>query len=151
MANLTSTITITGAIGGRKVDISHTYTVEDVYDAFSRHTAANAGSVGGFMSRQSDAGTYGYAQNSPNYVFMANASVSGISVIDFSLSGPVSAGIVLMPLHFCILHGINGFMDVSGVSGNTAMRDLLDLGTSTGISGFQTGIPKVFAAFFATT
>ena len=84
MADLTSTLTITGTVNGRAVSITHAFTLEDVYDAGvvddqetgQTHVAPGGG---GALTM--------FNQNNPNYLMAANRDACGCTQERISAGG----------------------------------------------------------------
>ncbi len=80
MADLTSTLTITGTVNGRSVSISHTFTLEDVYDAGSLDEE-------GVGREHLIAARLAFNQNNPNYLACVNKDAFGVTEMVFTTSG----------------------------------------------------------------
>lgn len=73
MSTLTSTITVSGTIAGRKINFSHEYTIENVYDAGQR-TYGNWGWSGPYVAEQLNSLPPAYLQDTPTYLLLRNTS-----------------------------------------------------------------------------
>ena len=77
MADLVSTLTMSGRIGTRTISFTHQYTLEDVYDAGQRVTEGPA-SYNDYVSDGANDGNGPptFIQFSPSYIMMVNEANS---------------------------------------------------------------------------
>ena len=123
MADLTSTITITGIVGGKKIDHSHVWTIEDVYDVgtFDMDAPALSPSIGSGAD-----GSETFKQDSPTYLFAANKSVAHSGLLHLTPTGAAKEMyLMLLPGQFVILgehtNG-TGLMNTSGSTTTTLLE-----------------------------
>lgn len=76
MADLTSTLTITGVVNGKKILFTHEFVDEDVYDA-GMHVQEGSGQR--LLTDGSGAGAIAFMQNSPAYLLATNKDTYGVS------------------------------------------------------------------------
>lgn len=131
MADLTSTLAITGTVGGRTINIQHTMTLADIYDAgvYREET------VGTDHATMNGAGpNNSYAQNSPNYLLLLNTDPHGLS--DFDLTGP-NISIHMLPNTVAVLNATAGMALETNSNSSIALVDLdvLTSDSTTGVSG----------------
>lgn len=151
MADLTSTLRISGTINGRKIDFEHTYTIEDVYDA-GTHIATQQNSDSSFGAEDAAAtGVWGYLQDTPNYMLFKNDSRQWWQT--FGLNNSTQYGAISIPPQgFAILHAVTGAFNVTNASGETTLLDVEDIGTASGYApGSALGIPTIYLAFNAVS
>ena len=144
MANLTSRIAIVGNVGGRGINFTHTYTVEDVYDAALR-TSSKA------FNYDSLVGTDNVVpfQDTPNYLLLSNTHPQFPVVFGMATSGNTMK-VVCQPNSFAILHATTalGILDTS--NGTTALLDVSNV-SGNALQGLSNGQASVLAAFNAST
>ena len=100
MANLTSVVRIIGNIGGRSINYSHTYILEDVYDVVQ--TSADPSALTGSIANADDGGEANVPQAGFDYLFFRNNSpqhCSGINLVATS----ETAGLICSPGQFGIM------------------------------------------------
>lgn len=148
MADLTSTITITGTINGRKISFSHTYTMEDVYDAGTRlcGQALNESNV---LANEANAGTIGWLQDTPNFIALRNSNTQYWEKFILNTASP-GIGLCLAPGQTAILNGTTGVGNLSNGTGSTTLRDVTEITTTT-YTGQAHANPSVFVAFNAVS
>ena len=146
MADLVSTLRITGRIGNRSISFTHTYTMEDVYDAGLRNSSGAASSASYLGGNNVNAEQYLYLQDTPNYMLMANINPQFPVVFNITSSSAAIAEIICAPGSFCILGAVSGMLNLTNATGSTT---LLDVGNVFGSSlqGFPMGTPSIFMAF----
>lgn len=150
MADLTSTLRITGKIGNRTINFTHTFTMEDVYDAGLRNSSG-AASSGSYMGGNNvNAEQYLYLQDTPNYMLMANINPQFPVVFNVTSSSAPIIEVICPPGAFCVLGANTGMVNLTNAANSTT---LLDVGNVFGASlnGFPMGTPAVFMAFNAVT
>ena len=145
---MTSTITISGSIGGRKINFTHTYTLENVYDIGTR-IASRENRDAQFVANSSGA-VYGYLQDTPSLILLRNDSRQ--SMCSFTLTNAADPLVVhVYPRSFTLLHSTSGTYNLTNASGSTTLTDVTDIITDTGINGLPIGVPVVFLAFNAAS
>ena len=150
MADLTSTIRITGTIDGRKIDFSHTYTLENIYDAGQR-TYGSFGWTGPYVgtSPSRSAPPY-YLQDCPTYLLLRNTSLLYPTRVYFdTITGMV---FWLWPGQTVILNAnstSSGMANYTNASGETTMDDPGDVIFDNINTGNYGGSPYAMWAFNA--
>ena len=149
MADLTSTLTITGTANGKAISITHTFTLEDVYDA-------------GAVDEEGTGAEYFvdqllFNQNNPNYLMFANRDAAGVTAINLTGSGGSELNFVLPPGALACLTAAEGtglFLDTTTATGITLER-LANMVSNpvTGATGalLPSGRINALMAFQATT
>lgn len=148
MAELVSTLRISGSVNGKKINFTHTYTLEDVYDAGvndvefdSAYILANASTVGGTQ--------VAFEQNTPNYLLAVNNDTVGTSILDITLTGGTTY-IYLQPKCFTCLTGTQGISTGAASSTDIADESVTSI-TNTAIPPITGGRFSVLLAFNSTT
>ena len=150
MADLTSIIRITGTIGGRTLNFSHTYTLEDVYDVVQT-SADPAGSTLGTIGNNEEAGQEAIMpQAGFDYLFFRNNSPQHYSGIGLNATSK-SVQLVCSPNQFGILCS-NATGETYGATA-TLPATLIDPESVslTGVVGVCNGSVSVLAAYNAST
>ena len=149
MADLTSTLTITGTVNGRSVSISHTFTLEDVYDAGSLDEE-------GVGREHLMAARLAFNQNNPNYLACVNKDAFGVTEMVFATSGS-TINFTLNPGAIVCLTAAEGtglLLDTATGTGIT-LEDLATLTSDNVHTGTGALLPfgriSTIAAFQATT
>ena len=100
---LTSTITITGTVNGRKINVTSTMTMENVYDAGIAQAGASEASyssIGMGADRP-----LSFEQNCPSYLFSVNRSTCETGMASLSDAGASTVfSLVIPPGGFIILN-----------------------------------------------
>ncbi len=150
MANLVSTLRISGRIGNRSISFTHTYTMEDVYDAGLRNSSGGTFDTSYLGGNNVNAEEYLYLQDTPNYLLMANTNPQFPVVFNITSASAPIAEFALAPGAFCILGAVGGMLNLTNATGSTT---LLDVGNvyGSGMPGFPSGTPAVFMAFNAVS
>lgn len=151
MADLTSIITISGTLNGRKIDFTHTYTIEDVYDA-GTHIATQMSPDNSFGADDgSGEGVWGYLQDTPNYMLLKNDSRQWQQVFLLETSGQ-DCLVSVPPQGFVIMHADVGCCNLTNSAGNTALLDVDNISAASGYAtGAALGIPTIYLAFNAVS
>ena len=135
MADLTSTVTITGIVNGRRLSISHTCTVQDVYDAgliLSDNSGANPAAYAGTASNIT------LAQGSPSFIFVRSNTVSTPSLVQLQMAS--DNDYVLCGLaggQMLILHEYEGGAGVAAIGVNQTALEEVVVVTSREVPNFQ--------------
>lgn len=149
MADLTSSLTITGSIGGRKITYAHVYTMEDVYDAGCR-TSGFFNQDSPYGSLSAGGGALNFPQDTPNYLMARNASGTTPMTADITLAGGAVIRMALLPGQMAVIHGTTGMANASAVAATATLLDAVSLGVgSMGFYGH--GQPQLYVAFNAVT
>lgn len=149
MADLRSTLTITGTVNGRAVSITHEFTLVDVYDAgVVDEEGTGASYLGGEVI---------FNQNNPNYLMFANRDVSGVTQIALTGSGTSVINIPLNPGAIVCLTAAEGtglILDTTSAT-SIALEDLqsMESGQPVMATGgvLQYGRINALFAYQATT
>ena len=151
MADLTSTLTITGTINGRSISITHTYTLEDIADV----GVMSEDGVGGqnHHSTLGSAPNNSYTQTNPEYLMGVNRDTLGVTRV--LLTG-LDVSINMQPgTVFCLTSSPGTGLGLETNSGTSiALDDLTSMETTTatvGGSALITGKVSSLAAFGTTT
>jgi|LakMenE18May11ns_1017448.scaffolds.fasta_scaffold9519882_2 hypothetical protein len=122
MATLTSTVSITGVVSGRRISISHTCTVPDVYDA----GLVVAEGVAGTVTYAGTAGTVTLPQGSPSFVFVKSNTPSTPSIVRLNMASDNDDVIVgLAGGQMLILHEYEGGAGVAAIGvSQTALEEV---------------------------
>lgn len=146
MADLVSTLRITGRIGNRSISFTHTYTMTDVYDAGLRNSSGAASSSSYLGGSNVVGEQYLYLQDTPNYLLMANINPQFPVVFNVTSSSAPIIEIICAAGSFCILGAVSGMVNLTNATGSTT---LLDVGNvfGNGLDGFPMGTPSIFMAF----
>lgn len=147
MAELRSTLRITGVVNGKRINYSHTYTMEDVYDAGVHDTEFG----GTQMYNNSGAGgsQIVFSQDTPNYLLMVNRSAFGASQARLISSGG-DTNFNLVPNALVLLTGTLGITAPGSTITNIALNDL-DGVVKGPINPLPIGTLSILAAFNAST
>lgn len=151
MADLTSTIKITGTINGRKIDFEHTYTITDVYDA-GTHIATQLNNDASFAAEDAaGTGVWGYLQDTPNYMLFKNDSRQWPQIFELGTNGQDCA-ISVPPQGFALLAATTGCCNLTNAAGNTTLLDVEQITTGNGYAtGAGLGVPTIYLAFNAVS
>ena len=148
MADLSSIITVSGNVNGRRVQFTHTYTITDVYDVASRASAEGT-EASNYMESAGKGGAIGYRQNGPNYLIGKNSSaVQPMLISIFNSTDQVD--VVLGANQFFIIAGDDGLFNVTGSTGETSLLEV-DRVDALKVPGFSAGVPSVLMAFKAAS
>lgn len=149
MADLTSIIRITGNIGGRTLNFSHTYTLEDVYDVVqtSADPAVGTGTIGNNEEAAQEAIM---PQAGFDYLFFRNNSPQHYSGIGLNATSK-SVQLVCSPNQFGILCS-NASGETYGATA-TLPATLIDAESVNGAPIVNTcvGSVSILAAYNAAT
>ena len=86
MANLVSTLTISGSVNGKKINVSHTYTMEDVYDAGTHDRSVLSVSPSIYSGDNPGGNEITFNQDTPNYFMIVNKDTHGVAKAVIGLS-----------------------------------------------------------------
>lgn len=150
MADLVSTLRITGRIGNRSISFTHTYTMTDVYDAGLRNSSGAASDASYLGGNNVNAEQYLYLQDTPNYLLMANISPQFPVVFNITSSSAPIAEMVLVPGSFAILGAVSGMLNLTNATGSTTLLDVGNVFCSS-VPGIPIGTSAVFMAFNAVS
>ena len=150
MADLVSTLTMSGRIGTRTISFTHQYTLEDVYDAGQRITEGPA-SINNYVTDGAldGQGPPTFIQFSPSYMMLVNEASS--MPMTFQLNnnaGPKEVSLSVVPKGFVILcePSTGGLFNRTAVANTSVLLDCdsVDPGLS---AAMYTGIPSVLVAY----
>lgn len=140
MADLVSTLTISGSVNGKKINVSHTYTMEDVYDAGTHDREALA--VGNIYTGNTGGGNeICFNQDTPNYFMCVNKDTHGAAFVTIG-----TVNLYLTPGMFFTTTGTAGL--VLSTASATSIS-LSDVGTvyALPITPFPPGAIQLLVAF----
>ena len=149
MADLTSVVRIIGTIGGRSINYTHTFTLEDVYDVVQ--ASADPSAVTGSIGQNEEAGQEAILpQANFDYLFFRNNSPQHCSGINLTATSD-TAGLICSPGQFGILCS-NATGEAFGTTA-TLPATLIDAESisATAIANTCNGSVSLFAAFTAST
>lgn len=148
MADLTSIITVSGNVNGRRVQFTHTYTITDVYDVASR-ASTEAAEVTNYADQGSVGGVIGYRQPGPNFMIGKNSSATHpVQVSLFNSATRID--IAILANQFFILAGDDGLFNVTSSGNETSLLDVDSISTAV-VPGLSIGVPSVLMAFKAAS
>ncbi len=149
MADLTSNIRISGTIDGRKIEFSHEYTIEDIYDAGQR-TYGNWGWTGPYVGVSPSTTPPSYVQDTPTYLLLRNTSLLYPTEVEFD--GIAGLLFWLWPGQTVILNAnstSSGMANYTNATGETTMDDPGDIIFDNINTGNTSGSPYAMWAFNA--
>ena len=121
MADLTSTLSISGTVNGRRISIDHVYTMENAYDAGVHY---REGVQGTLMTGDAPNGSaVTFVQDTPNYMLVANHSQYGVGECLMSLSGS-QVSFMLPPGGLACLTGRLGLALATTSATSTSVEDV---------------------------
>lgn len=152
MSTLTSTIAITGTINGRSINISHTYTNEDIIDA---GVMSEEGVGQQHIATGGDASNNSYIQANPEYLAMVNKDAHGVTKMIMNTSGG-DINFYLLPGTIAVLTSSpgTGIALATGTGTSIALGDLTNITSNpVTINGavLMQGRVSSLAAFATTT
>lgn len=152
MSTLTSTIAITGTINGRSINISHTYTNEDIIDA-GVMSEEGVGQI--HHSTLGSAPNNSYIQANPEYLAMVNKDAHGVTKMIMNTSGG-DINFYLLPGTIAVLTSSpgTGIALATGTGTSIALGDLTIITSNpVTINGavLMQGRVSSLAAFATTT
>jgi hypothetical protein len=144
MADLTSIVRILGSIGGRSINFSHTYTLEDVYDVVQ--TSADQASTTGSIANADDGGEANVPQAGFDYLFFRNNSPQHFSGINLVATSE-TAGLICSPNQFGIMcsNATGEFFGTGGTLINVESVSAVNITNACG------GSVSILAAYNAST
>ena len=155
MADLTSTISISGTIGGKSYKRSSVFTLEDVYD-YGQATADDTLSAMASASfRSTNAAGMNFSQDCPSYLLAANNSVSQAGMLSMNNPGGSKLmSLILAPGQFVVLLEYTqgaGIITTNTTASTSKLEEIDDanFGTIADIGKKIKG--ALFVAFQATT
>jgi hypothetical protein len=126
MATLTSTITISGTINGRKISSESTMTLTDIYDAGIIQPADGEATYSTLGIGA--AGSIRFAQDCPSFLCMVNRSPSEVGVAQLTNAGGASDfQFVLCAGQFLVLNEYTngaGLMTINASGTNIALEEI---------------------------
>lgn len=153
MADLTSTVTITGVINGRRIAVSSTCTYEDIVDVGTTQDAAYSPSYTtmGFGTNTALV----FSQDCPDYLLAINRSTSEAAMLGLEISGGAATYLLhLPPGGFAVLNQSANGEGMIMVDNSATNIDLLEVQKAEAASiptyGFVCNI-DILAATKATT
>lgn len=127
MADLTSTIAITGSINGRKINVTSSMTLEDIYDA-GITIPDDAGMAYSSIGFGGNDAALSFTQDCPTYLFSANRSPSETAAVALeNAAGTDVRYLVLAPGQFAILGEYTngaGMVNASATATNITLQEL---------------------------
>ena len=147
MADLTSTITISGSVNGKRISFTHSYVMEDVYDV-GVHDREDAGvTINTNNTGGGEAVTF--SQDTPNYMLACNRSAIGVSLCNITSSGG-STIFILAPNSLVCLTGTAGLTAPGSIITNITLQDP-DSISADNYPPMVPGRMSIFVAFNAST
>lgn len=95
MADLTSTIRISGTLNGQKISVTSTMTLEDVYDTGMGQQGDTTDNMisAGFAAE----GTVRFVQDTPTYLFVCSRSTCETSMVELVNTGATTSRYLVVP------------------------------------------------------
>jgi len=149
MATLKSTLSIRGIVNGRSVNIEHTFTLEDVYDAgYHAREFGNQQYLITGNNAEGDAVTF--TQDTPQYLLAVNRDTYGVDALRLSGTTMVAIDFLMPPNAIMCIGGTQGiaYAGTSATSISLASLDTLHL---TPLSMLPAGSTSVLVAYVGTT
>jgi hypothetical protein len=153
MADLTSIISISGNVGGKRIAFSHTFTLEDVDDAGAYHGGA-LGVGGAYDDGSGAAEDVNFFNGRLCYVLGQNIStLTQANLTLYDDGGPITIGLNLFPGQFAVLPTIASGMFTASQTGTTSVMEPCNAAqvVPNAFVGNLEPIAVVFAASQATT
>ena len=150
MADLVSTVTMSGRIGSRTVSFTHQYTLEDVYDAGQRLSEVVQATNNVLSDGDLDGdGPPTFIQFNPSYLFLCNEAASMPMAYQLNNdAGSKAITLNILPKAFAVLMepSTGGLFNISATATTSTLLDVdgVDAGTS---ADSYTGIPSVLVAY----
>ncbi len=140
MADLTSTLTISGSVNGKKINVSHTYTMEDVYDAGTHdREALSAASI--YTGDSGGGNEINFLQDTPNYFMCVNKDSHGVTK---AIIGSVE--LYLTPGMFYTTSGTAGLVLSTASATSIALVDVSSVVVNS-VTPFPAGSVQLLVAF----
>ncbi len=143
MADLTSTLTISGSVNGKKINVSHTYTMEDVYDAGTHDRSVLSVSPSIYSGDNPGGNEITFNQDTPNYFMIVNKDTHGVAK---AVIGTLE--LYLTPGMFFVLTGTAGLYLTTSTDTDFALVDVSGV-TVEPVTPFPSGSIQLLAAFNA--
>jgi hypothetical protein len=139
MADLKSTVTITGVVNGKKFNYVHEWAVEDVYDVgrimMDSHDA-------GYSSSGTSSKAYSYEQDCPSYLMAANASTGVPGAIALTNEGASKEFYLILQAGQFVILGESangdGIMTTNATDTTTSIESISEIKATT-IGGVVAG------------
>lgn len=144
---MTSTLTIVGNVNGRKINVTHEYVMEDVYDAGVHFREGDTQTL--MTSNTAGGEEITFSQDTPNYLMCSNASTFGVSRVDINGSSSV-VGFYLPPGGLFCLTGRLGLVMATSSSTSITLEDVASV-VPTSVPPMPPGRISLFVAFNAST
>jgi len=149
MATLKSTLSIRGIVNGRSVNIEHTFTLEDVYDA-GYHAREFGNSQYLITGNTSGGNAVTFPQDTPQYVLAVNRDTYGVDALRLSGTGIVNIDFLMPPNAIMCIGGTQGIA-YAGTSATSITLGPLDTLELTPLSMLPSGSTSVLVAYVGTT
>jgi len=149
MATLKSTLSIRGIVNGRSVNIEHTFTLEDVYDA-GYHAREERTLQYLIMGNNAGGPAVTFPQDTPQYLLAVNRDTYGVDALRMAGTGVVEIDFLMPPNAIMCIGGTQGIV-YAGTSATSISLGSLDTLEITLLSMLPVGRTSVLVAYVGTT
>jgi hypothetical protein len=149
MATLKSTLSIRGIVNGRSVNIEHTFTLEDVYDA--GYHAREFGNQQSLITGNTSGGDpVTFTQDTPQYLLAVNRETYGVDALRLSGTTMVDIDFLMPPNAIMCIGGTQGIA-YAGTSATSISLASLDTLLLQPLSQLPPGRTSILVAYVGTT
>jgi hypothetical protein len=149
MATLKSTLSIRGIVNGRSVNIEHTFTLEDVYDA-GYHAREYGNQQSLIVGNSTEGDPVTFPQDTPQYVLAVNRDTYGLDALRMAGTTMVDVDFLMPPNAIMCIGGTQGIA-YAGTSATSITLASLDTLTLVPLSQLPPGRTSILVAYVGTT